>query len=71
MMINKLNQIINEIASVVYEHSDKDVSKEDIYNEYVEQVINNDYSCLFSFLWKKHRKYYFILKNQIKEEIVQ
>ena len=50
MMINKLNQIINEIASVVYEHSDKDVSKEDIYNEYVEQVINNDYSCLFSFL---------------------
>lgn len=69
MMINKLNQIINEIASVVYENSDKADSKEVIFNEYYDQVITNDYSCLMGFLWKNHRKYYYKLKKQIKEEL--
>lgn len=66
-MSNELTQLINEIVDVVYENSDKEDSKEVLCNEYIDQVLTNDYSCLMNFLWKHHRKYYFKLKKQIKE----
>ena len=68
-MSNDLIKLINEITDIVYESSDKAISKKEICCEYVDQILTRDYSCLMNFLWNYHRKYYFKLKMQINKEI--